>query len=63
MHTIGITDCLLNALLVFDKMTPEVVEKIGDVLSHTTEYELALKEVEKTIDFIEPLLSYIQQIV
>lgn len=55
----GITDHLLNLLLVLDQIPINIGNELALTLSHITKFARALKKIENEIEFNEPIQSFI----
>lgn len=58
VHNMGITDNLLNLLLVVDKFSDHFASLIASTLVHLTKFSKALKKVENDIEFIDPIVFF-----
>ena len=62
VHKIGVTDSLLNIMLIFDQIDPPVMATVADLLSQICSFDLAFRAVQQEIDFTGNLIMYLQQI-
>lgn len=56
----GITDYILNLIIVIDKFEDSFSSVIAGTLSHLTKYSKALKKVENEIEFFDTIKLYLQ---
>lgn len=59
VHKMGITDYILNLIIVIDKFEDSFSSVIAGTLSHLTKYSKALKKVENEIEFFDTIKLYL----
>ena len=58
IHNIGITENLLNIIIVSSRFSDDFVGNIALTLAHLAKFSGALKKIENEIDFISPIIQF-----
>jgi len=55
VHNIGITEVLIELILVFDRVDTIMASEVALTLSTITKFSRALKQSEEVLEFFDPL--------